>query len=188
MKNYLYEISSREHVKTPPDNELITIGKILKTRGVRGEVKVLPLTDIPHRFEDLDTVYVNISPERVLSATIEQVRYYKGFVYLRFQGRRSSEDIREFIGHDLQIDRTESPELPEGVYYHFEIIDSEVYTDDNRRLGTLVNILETGAHDVYIVQGDEREYLIPAIKEVVTQIDRHKKVITVHPLEGLLDL
>lgn len=175
-------------MRTLYQNELITIGKVLKTRGVRGEVKVLPLTDIPDRFKQLDTVYVNISPKQVISVAIEQVGYYKGFAYLRFRGRNSIEDVQEFIGHDLQIHQTESPELPAGVYYHFELIDLEVYTDDNQRLGTVVNILETGAHDVYVVQGDEREYLIPATKEVVTQIDRDKGIITIHPLEGLLDL
>lgn len=175
-------------MKTEAHDEFITIGKVLKTRGLRGEVKVLALTDIPDRFEQLDTVYVNIAPQNMLSVTIEHVGYYKGFVYLHFRGRNSIEDVQEFIGKALQIKRKESPELPDGVYYHFEIIDSEVYTDENQRLGTVVDILETGAHDVYIIQGDEREYLIPAIREIVTQIDREKGRIIVHPLEGLFDL
>jgi 16S rRNA processing protein RimM len=175
-------------VKTPHQSELITIGQVLKPRGVRGEVKVLPLTDIPDRFEHLDVVYVPISPERVLSVAIEHVSYYKGFIYLRFQGRSSREAVLELIGHPVQIEQTTSPELPQGVYYHYEILDSEVYTEDNQYLGSVGDILETGAHDVYVVQGEEREYLIPATEEIVVKIEREKKRITIHPLEGLLEL
>jgi 16S rRNA processing protein RimM len=175
-------------VNTEHQDEFITIGKVLKTRGLRGEVKVLPLTDIPGRFEQLDTVYARITPQNILRVAIENVRYYKGFVYLYFQGKHSPEDVRMLIGSDLQVKRAESPALPEGVYYHFEILGSEVYTDEHQRLGTVSDILETGAHDVYIVQGNDREYLIPATQEIVIKIDREKGMIIIHPLEGLLDV
>ena len=175
-------------MKTILPDERVTIGKVLKTRGVRGEVKVLPLTDIPNRFEQLEAVYVNSAQNQDVTLEIEHVSYYKGFVYLRFKGLNSIEDVQDFVGHLLQVERKDVPVLPEGVYYHFEIIDSQVYTEDLRYLGKVVNILETGSNDVYIVQNDEREYLIPSTREVVTHIDRKKKVITVHPIEGLLDL
>jgi 16S rRNA processing protein RimM len=116
------------------------------------------------------------------------VSYYKCFVYLRFQGYNFIEDVEELIGKTLQVKRTASPALPDGVYYHYEILDSEVYTEQNQRLGKVIDILETGAHDVYVVQGDEREYLIPVTREIVTQINREKGIITVRPIEGLLDL
>ena len=175
-------------MKTTHSNEPITIGKILKPRGLRGEVKVLSLTDIPDRFEHLKTVYVNTAQGQGVTVEIESVSSYKGFVYLRFRGKDSVEDVQSLIGGLLQVERSSVPELPEGVYYHFEIIDSVVYTDDNQRLGTVVDILETGGHDVYIVQGDDREYLIPATEEIVRHIDREKGIIIIHPLEGLLDL
>lgn len=169
-------------------NEPITIGKILKPRGLRGEVKVLSLTDIPDRFEHLKTVSVHTAQGQDVTVEIESVSSYKGFVYLQFRERNSVEDVQNLIGGLLQVERSSVPKLPEGVYYHFEIIDSVVYTEDNQRLGTVVDILETGSHDVYVVQEDGREYLIPATEEVVRHIDREKGVIIIHPLEGLLDL
>jgi 16S rRNA processing protein RimM len=175
-------------MKTTHSNEYVTIGRILKPRGLHGEVKVLPLTDIPDRFEHLKTVEVNTAQGQNVTVEIENVSYYKGYVYLRFRERNSVEDAQNFIGGLLQVERSSVPELPEGVYYHFEIIDSVVYTEDNQRLGTVVDILETGGHDVYVVQEDGREYLIPATEEVVKHIDREKGVIIIHPLEGLLDL
>jgi 16S rRNA processing protein RimM len=175
-------------MKTTHSNEHITIGKILKPRGLHGEVKVFPLTDIPDRFEHLNTVYVHVAQGQDVTVEIEKVSYYKGFVYLQFREKNSVEDVQNLIGGLLQVERSSVPELPEGVYYHFEIIDSVVYTEDAQRLGTVVDIIETGGHDVYVVQDDGREYLIPATDEVVTHIDREKGVITIHPLEGLLEL
>jgi len=86
------------------------------------------------------------------------------------------------------VDAADSPELPEGVYYHFEIIGAAVYTDDAGYLGRVTEILETGSYDVYVVRGENREYMIPAQPDVVTSIDRQQKKITIHPLDGLLDL
>lgn len=175
-------------MKINNSNERVTIGRILKARGIRGEVKVLLLTDIPDRFKGLESVYVQIAKERTPRVEIKHVSYYKNFAYLQFTGHNSVKSVEQFIGCALQVDAAESPELPEGVYYHFEIIGSEVFTDDDRFLGTVTDILETGSSDVYIVRDGEQEYLIPSTKEVVTQIDREKRKLIVHPLEGLLDL
>jgi 16S rRNA processing protein RimM len=168
--------------------ERVTIGEIVKTRGVRGEVKVFPLTDIPDRFEHLQRVYIATSQGQETLVEIEAVRYYKGFVYLCFAKFNSIEAVQSLIGGKIQVDQSSVPELPEGVYYHFEILDAVVYTEDHRCLGTVVDILETGNHDVYVVQGADREYLIPATEEIVLNIDREKREIIIHPLEGLLDL
>lgn len=175
-------------MKTAQNEEFITIGKVLKPRGLRGEVKVLPLTDIPDRFEHLDMVSVALTSQHRIQVKLEHVRYYKGCVYLYFQERHTVEDVQELLGKELQVERKDSPELPDGIYYHYEILDSVVYTDEHRHLGTVVDIIETGAHDVYVVKGEEREYLIPATRKIVTQIDREKGCIIIHPLEGLLDI
>lgn len=169
-------------------DERVTIGKILKPRGIRGELKVLSLTDIPDRFESLEAVYVHASGTESLRVGIEHVSYYKDFVYLRFKGYNSIEKAQELVGALLQVDRSESPELPEGLFYRFEIIDAEVYTDDERYLGKVVDILETGASDVYVVRDGKQEYLIPSNPDVVTEIDRERRKIRVHPPEGLLEL
>jgi 16S rRNA processing protein RimM len=175
-------------VKSDESQERIRIGKIVRPRGIRGEVKVLPLTDIPGRFEQLDEVYVEMAVDDVQTLVIEEVRSYKGCVYLRFQGLDSIEAVEVFRGKYLQVTRMQTPELPEDEFYHFEIIGAAVYTEDNRYLGTVSDILETSAHDVFIVQGADREYLIPSHPDLVTHIDRKAARITVHPLEGLLEI
>ena len=169
-------------------DERVTIGKILRPRGIRGELKVLSLTDIPDRFEALEAVFAHAPGKESFRLEIEHVTYYKDFVYLCFKGYDSIDRAQELIGYVLQVDRTESPELPEGLYYHFEILDAEVYTDDGRYLGKVVDILETGGSDVYIVRDGKQEYLIPSNPEVVTEIDRERGKIRVHPLDGLLEL
>ena len=175
-------------MKTAAYDERVTIGKILRPRGVRGELKVLSLTDIPDRFESLNVVCAYAPKAEPRQLEIEHVAYYKGFVYIRFKGYDSIEKAQELVGAALQVDRAESPELPEGLYYHFEIIGAEVFTDEERYLGKVVDILETGASDVYVVRDGKQEYLIPSHPEVVTEIDRERRKIRVHPLEGLLDL
>lgn len=178
-----------EHVGKPDEpRERINIGKILKPRGVCGEVKVLPLTDIPGRFDQLDEVYVEITADETRTLVVEEVKSYKGCVYLRFHGLDSVEAVEMLRGKYLQVERAQVPELPENEFYHFEIIGASVYTEDDQYLGTVSEILETGAHDVFIVQGVDREYLIPFHSDLVTSIDRKAARITVHPLEGLLDL
>ncbi|MCP4397947.1 MAG: 16S rRNA processing protein RimM [bacterium] len=175
-------------MKAAVHDERVTIAKILRPRGIRGELKALLLTDIPDRFESLETVYAHASGAESFRLDIEHVSYYKDFVYLRFKGYDSIEKAQKLVGAVLQVERTESPELPEGLYYHFEILDAEVYTDDERYLGKVVDILETGGSDIYVVRDGTQEYLIPSNPEVVTDIDRARGKICVHPLEGLLDL
>lgn len=175
-------------IKPDSARERITIGKILKPRGIRGEVKVLPLTDIPGRFDQVGEVSVDMASGETRTLVIEEVKSYKGCVYLRFQGVDSVEAVEALRGKYLQVDRTQSPELPENEFYHFEIIGATVYTEDDQFLGTVSEILETGAHDILIVQGVDREYLIPFHPDLVTSLDLKAARLTVHPIEGLLDL
>lgn len=169
-------------------DERITIGEILRPKGLSGEVKVLPLSDIPDRFDSLAQVFIALPNGEDLQEEIIDSRPHSGFEYVRFVHRTSREDVESLIGGLIQVPRSASPELPEDVYYRFEILDAEVFTDDGQRLGIVVDILETGAHDVYVVRDGDREYMIPAHQEVVRQIDREHGRIVIHPLEGLLDL
>ena len=169
-------------------DERITIGEILRPKGLKGEVKVLPLTDIPDRFGSLSHVIISLPDGQDTDEEIVHSRAYKGFEYVHFAHRTSRESVEPLVGGAIQVKRSSVPELPEDVYYQFEILDADVFTDDGKRLGVVTDIMETGAHDVYVVQGDDREFLIPANQEIVRQIDRERGRIMVHPLEGLLDL
>ncbi|GAK49911.1 ribosome maturation factor rimM [Candidatus Moduliflexus flocculans] len=168
--------------------EWITIGKIVKTRGIRGEVKVLPLTDIPDRFEYLNSVHVMWPDGRVQQLVIENASYHHGGVFLCFEGYSSIEQSEQLVGCSLAVDRATSPKLPEGVYYHYEILDADVYTEQGDYLGNVTDILETGSHDVYVVRREEKEYLIPSTNEIVLTIDREQKKILIRPICGLLEL
>lgn len=167
------------------DNYL-RVGVIATTHGVRGEVKVFPTTDDPNRFKDLKKLFLDTGKE-LIPLEPEGVKFFKQMVILKFKGIDNINDIEKYKGRDLLIDRADAVELEEGEYFIFDLIDSEVYTDDGRKLGILTEILTTSANDVYVVKTPEaKEVLIPSIKECILDIDTTNKKITVHLLNGML--
>ena len=169
-------------------NAELRVGVIVKTHGIKGEVKVFPTTDSPLRFDDL--THVKLKPgktERELK--IEQARYFKNLVILKFEGIDNINDVEQYKGADLFIPREEGVELEEGEYYIADIIDMKVVSDTGEELGIVRDVLETGANDVYIIKRKGAEdLLIPATEECVLDIDIENNVMTVHLLDGLLDL
>jgi 16S rRNA processing protein RimM len=146
---------------------LITIGKIVAPHGVRGDVRVIPLTDFPERFTKLKSVLID---DRTL--IIQGVRYHKQFVLLKFRDIDSINEVECLRGKLLQIQRKDVAPLPEGRYYQFEIIGLAVYNEQDECLGTITEILETGSNDVYVVENREnKQILVPALKDVVKKID-----------------
>ena len=140
-----------------------------------------PLTDVPGRFEELERVFVGGRPYTVRSA-----RDQGGTVRLRLQGvttREAAESLRDQL---VEIPRVEAGPLPEGQYYHQQIIGLRVRTETGDDLGTVAEILPTGANDVYLVRGAGPEMLVPAIGDVVRSIDLEAGVVTVAVVEGLL--
>lgn len=169
-------------------NKELRVGVIVKTHGIRGEVKVYPTTDSPERFDDIETVKLR-QGKRVNELRIEKVRYQKNLVLVKFKGIDDINDVEQYKGAELWIDREDGAELSEGEYYIADIIGIDVVTEDGTKLGAVKDVLETGANDVYIVgrQGG-RDLLIPAIKECILNVDIEENVMTVHLLDGLLDL
>jgi len=165
--------------------ELITIGEVAGPHGHRGAVRVLPLTDFPERFRDLEEVTVTRSGERV-AMHIKQVAFHKRFVILNFREVPDMNAAERLRGALLQIPREQVRPLPEGRYYIFEIVGLRVVTADGEPLGTVVDVLQTGANDVYVVRGEEgRELLIPALKSVVLEINPEASRMVVALPEGL---
>lgn len=146
---------------------LIIIGKIGAPHGVRGDVRVLPLTDFPNRFDRLKKVFLSED----VSFEIEQVKYNKQFVILKFKGMDKREDVDLLKGKLLKVLRSEVPALAEGEYYSFDIIGLDVYEENDAYLGKITEILKTGSNDVYVVQNENGQHLLPALKKVVTSID-----------------
>lgn len=163
----------------------IIVGRILSSWGVRGEVKILPLTYSTDRFSEVSEVVVLINGEKK-TLTIEDYRVHGRFVIIKFSEINSPEEARLYRGLDILIPDKQSPPLPDGVYYHYQIIGLHVYTNNNRYLGQIHSIIETCGNDVYVVKGD-KEYLIPATEEFIKEIDLEKKTMIIEPMEGLLE-
>ncbi|VBB05644.1 rimm protein [Lucifera butyrica] len=149
-------------------DNFIAIGKIVAPHGVRGDVRVIPLTDFPERFNGLKTVYL----EDGTSLSVQDARFHKQFVLLRFRGLDTMNAVEGLRGKLIQVQRKDAVLLPEGHYYQFEIIGLKVYTVAGDKLGTITDIIRTGSNDVYVVeQADKRPVLVPALKKVVKKID-----------------
>lgn len=170
-----------------PAMKRVTIGKISRVRGVKGEVVVVPLTDDPQRFLKLEEVTVT-GDENSQQFFVERAREFKGKVLLKLRQVDSPEEARKLVGAFLEIERDQLVRLSEGSYFIFDIIGLEVVTTKGERIGAVKDVVSLPANDLYIVEGDEKLYHIPATKEVVERIDLKQKKIIIEPIEGLLDL
>ena len=166
--------------------EFITIGKVVSAQGNKGEVNVLPLTDSIDRFKNLSTVFLrNKNSQTVLS--IEKIRIKKDMVILKLKDIENIEEAKTIVGSFLGVERKNAVKLPKDTYFIFEIIGLEVYTENNVFLGKVENVISTGSNDIYIVKDkNEKELFIPAIREVVKNINLEKKRITINIVDGLI--
>lgn len=169
------------------DNELVSIGKIVDTFGYKGMVKVLPLTDFPERFKELDRVKL-VHNEKVLDVEVETTRPHNNLFLVKFKGIESKEEAIKYKSALLKVPEEETYTLPEGYYYHYQLKGMDVHDEKRGYLGKLTDILETGANDVYVVNTEKYgEILIPAIKQVIKSVDVENKIMQVELLEGLID-
>ncbi|MCI8357000.1 MAG: 16S rRNA processing protein RimM [Lachnospiraceae bacterium] len=164
----------------------LQVGVITQTHGIHGEVKVFPTTDDVNRFKKLKEVILETEKER-LTMEIEGVKFFKQFVILKFKNFDSINDMEKYKRAKLLVPREKAVKLKKDEYFIADLIGMRVITEDGTLFGTLKNVLETGANDVYVVEtAEEKEVLLPAIKECVLKIDMEESVITVHIMDGLL--
>ena len=148
-------------------NERIVIGRVGAAHGIRGELRIIPLTDFPERFAALREVMVG---DELLH--IESVKPQGKNFLMRFREYTVREDAQKLTGRLLTVARAEAAPLDEGEYYVFDIVGLTVYDEENNELGTVENVLRTGSNDVYAVRSEDgREILIPALRKVVRTID-----------------
>lgn len=167
----------------------LRVGVIIKPHGIKGEVKVYPTTDSPLRFNEITHVNIIQQGKELGDHKISGVKYFKDTVILKLKGYDNINDVESLKGAELYIPREEGAELEEGEYYIADIIGMDVVTDNGDRLGSIKDVMETGANDVYVVSTDGgRELLIPAIKQCIINTDIEKNVMTVHLIDGLLEL
>lgn len=172
---------------TETDNlRMITIGQITTAHGSRGEVKVLPLTDFPDRFSLLDQVVVELNG-RIEVRRLESARPHKQFVILKLQGIEDPETAQRLRNAQLKISEQQLMPLPDGHYYIFQLLNMEVFTEEGEYLGKIDNIFRTGSNDVYQVLNEGKELLIPALKQVVLEIDPVNRRMVIRPLAGMLE-
>ncbi len=168
------------------NEEFIIIGKVVSTQGNKGEVKVWPLTDSIDRFKNLASIFLRNNTIRK-TLRIEKIRSKENTVILKLEDIDNIEKAKMVVGSFLEVKRENTIRLSKDTYFIFEIIGLEVYTVNNIFLGKVKNVISTGSNDVYIVKNkNNKEILIPAIREVVKNINLEKKLITVKMVDGLI--
>jgi 16S rRNA processing protein RimM len=154
----------------------VAVGWIAAPWGLRGDLKVQPLTDFPERFQRGAALWV-----RGRRIDVQRSRWSRGFVYLGLSGIDSRSAAEELRGALLEVPESDLAPLPEEQYYRFQVIGLEVRTPEGRSLGRVAEILSTGSNDVYVVRGGPRELLIPAIEDVVKEVDIEGGRLVVEP-------
>ena len=176
-------------------SDMFRVGVVSSTHGIKGEVKVYPTTDEPKRFSKLKKVYIEFckkglrgnSTSELIELEISSVRYFKQFVIVKFKGIDDINDIEKYKGMDLYVTREEAIPLEENEYYIADLIGMEVYLEDGSHFGTLKDVMETGANDVYIIKTEEgKEVLIPAIYECILDVNVEAGKMEIHLLDGLV--
>ena len=163
------------------------VGVITSTHGIRGEVKVFPTTDDVRRFKKNMELILDTGKENIL-LTVESVKFFKQFVILKFKGIDNINDIEKYKTKSLYVTRANAVRLRKDEYFIADLLGIDVWEDNGDKLGTLKDVIETGANDVYVITlEDGKELLIPAIKECILEVDIENRKMTVHVMDGLRD-
>lgn len=162
-------------------SEPIIVGRIVSAHGLSGAAKAEALSDVPHRFAVGQTLHVRGTPYVISSS----VRAGRRQVILKFRGLDSLAGARGLVGEWMTVPRESAPALPEGGYFHFQLLGLQVFTKEGERLGRVCEVLETGSNDVYVVSDGGGELLLPALADVIRKIDLAQGVMVVDLPDGL---
>ena len=169
--------------------DLYQVGAITQTHGIKGEVKVFPLTDDIGRFKNMKNLLLDGGRDGYINLEVENVRQQKNLVILKFKGIDNINDIEKYKGHGLFVTKENRVELKEDEYFIADLIGVSVYldTDENTVFGEITDVLQTGANDVYeITMSNNKTVLVPAIKDCIKSVDMVSKKMIIHLLDGLL--
>lgn len=168
--------------------QFLRVGVISSTHGVKGEVKVFPTTDDSNRFKQLKHVILDTGNSQ-LPLEIEQVKFFKNMVILKFRGYDNINEVEKYKGKDLLVDREHAVALAPNENFIVDLIGLAVVTDEGEEFGTVADVLQTGANDVYVVETKEGgEVLLPSIPQCILDVNLNEGKVLVHILDGLLDL
>lgn len=166
----------------------LQVGRIINTFGIKGELKIIPLTDSVERFSQLD--YVFIEDEKMdKKLTIQKFRVHKNILIIKFREINTIEEAEKYKNKYIVIERDRANKLPEGSYFICDIIGLDVYSNDDNFLGKIKDVIKTGSNDVYVCYNKEngKEVLIPAIKQIVKEVNIDKGYMKIEPIEGLIE-
>lgn len=162
------------------------IGQIVNHFGIKGMVKVNPFTDDISQFEEMETILVD-KKGSIQEMQIEEVKYSKNQVLLKLKGIETVEEAEKYRNCYLKLPREKARKLPKNTYFIADLIGLEVYTEEGNLLGKVDDIYNTGASDIYVIKDElGKQILLPAIKEVIKQVDLEQEKIVVHLLDGLV--
>nr|WP_300005368.1 ribosome maturation factor RimM [Tissierella sp.] len=164
--------------------EYIVVGKIVNTHGIRGEVKIYPYTDDIERFSDLKNIYIG---EDKLSVEIDNVKYHKNMILTKLKEFDNINEVLKFKEELVFIHENEKVELPKDNYFIYELIDCKVFDLEGNSLGYISDVLQNSSNDIYIIKDNGKEYLIPAVKEFIKEVNIEKKIIIIDPIEGMIE-
>ena len=164
----------------------LEIGQIVNTFGIKGMVKVNPFTDDIKRFDKLETIYIENKKGRK-EYEVEEIKYHKNMVLIKLKGIDTPEEANLLRQSYLLVDREKEEPLEEGVYYIVDLLGLEVYTDENKLLGIVQDIFNTGSNDIYVVKDElGKQILLPGISDVIKEVNLEEKRIIVHLIKGLI--
>ena len=169
-------------MNAPTADDFLAVGRVLRPHGVRGELLLASLTDFPEHLAEQKVVYLGEPPQ---PHPLAGVRLHRGQLIIRLADCHERADADAYRDQIVQIEAQSAAPLPPGMYYHHQLVGLAVYTEEGEHLGELVEVLETGANDVYVVKGPQGELLLPVIADVIRAVDLEAHRLTVHLLEGL---
>ncbi|MFA7572379.1 MAG: ribosome maturation factor RimM [Lutispora sp.] len=165
--------------------EYISVGQIVNTHGLRGEVKVYPLTDNIERFEQLNLVYVE-EDTNLISLDISDIKYLKNMVIIKFKDIDDVQAAEKLRNKYIKVHRKDTVKLPEDTFLICDLIGFQVLTEDGETLGKVVEVIETGSNDVFVVKSEAKEILIPGLKSIFKKVDMENEKMIVELPEGLV--
>ena len=166
--------------------DYIQVGKIINTQGIKGEIKIYPFTDNIYRFDELKKVYIG---ERKVLVCIENVWYKKEFIILKLEGYDNINEVLKVKNEYLYIDERDRVRLPKNSYFIFVIVGCNVLDSSKNSIGIVTEVIKNTGNDIYIVKNkcNNKEYLIPAVKQFIKKIDIENKKIIIEPIKGLIE-
>ena len=166
--------------------QLMEIGQIVNTYGIKGYLKIVPYTDDITRFEKLESIYIEVKKE-LKNFIIEDVKYSKNLVLLKLKGIDDINSAEVYKNCYIKIPRSQAVKLPENSYFIVDLIGLNVYTDNDEELGNIIDVFSTGANDIYVVKNElGKQVLLPAISDVIKKVDIQNKKMIVHLIDGLI--